>query len=1342
MEKTFDAFISYGRADSKAFATKIYEQLTAKGFKVWFDQNDIPLAVDFQEQINDGIEKAHNFIFIIAPHSVNSEYCLKEINLAVKYNKRIIPLLHVERITQEIYQQRNPNKTEKDWQKHQAKGLHLTYGNPKMHEIICKINSLNFGENEDIFDSKLKKLVATIHENKDYVEQHTNYLIQGLEWTINQQQTNYLLVGEERKKATNWLLKKFEELPPCTPSDIHCEFISESIKNANNLMTDVFLAYAEQDEDIKEKIRKSLMRESLTVWTNKTDIKTGITFQEAINQGVEEADNFVYLISPHSIESEYCQQELAHAFANNKRIIPLLIQEIELDSIPSQVRELQFIDFTAYQQEEKYQESITQLLKELKQDSHYYEKHKSLLVKALKWQRQNYNSSLLLRGYNLQHFEAWLKTAQIRNEHPSIPLQEKFINASLKQPEKASLEVFISYSRTDSDLARKLNDRLQELGKTTWFDQENIATGTDFQQEIYRGIESSDHFLFIISPKSINSPYCADEVEYAQKLGKRFVTILHRPLSAKDKQKLHPTLKSIEWLNFNQHGGEFAANFNELVRTLDTDRDHVRSHTEWSQKALKWQQMEQDEALLLRGSELNIAKNWLSEAQKNNKQPAATELQQQFIGASQELSDRLLKEKKQRKRNETIAVVAAFFLLTSFSIFAGFQWRKATISQIEALRQSTQLNRQSNQDIEALLDYLKIVKLLNSGLLKLFKPHEELKNLRQAIPKVVYTTREFNRLETDGLPVHTVDFQSIVDSEMIITQDTRGISLWHLDGKLKQKYTWKEVDAILEQSDGNLYQTLKEKYLLPVFSFSPDGKMLAQYNEHGKVFVLNNDGTLHKTFQASNRMITEIKFSPDSRIIATASWDSEVKLWNLDGTLSKKLQGHSESVNGLDFSSDGEIIATASNDKTVKLWNLDGSLLKTLKGHQAEVWGVSISPDSQMIATASNDGTVKLWNRKGTLLKTFEGHQNVVRAVGFSRDGKVLASAGDDGTVKLWQLPGTPLTRLNHTLDEVHTVSFSPDSQKLATTRGHGHATFWDKDGMKLETKQKHYGPISILKFSPDGKLIVSAAGDRSVRVSLADGSSSFLLEGHIGEVTQQEVLAVSFSPNSQIFVLGDIKGKIKIWGRDRTLQKTVEGHNGRIWEVSFSSDGEVFASGSDDGTVKLWNRDGSFNRTILEHDHRVFGVAFSPEQNRNKQIIAVAVANGTVKLFNRDGIEIKTFQAHDRIVSAVAFSPNGELIGTVGYDKTVKLWNRDGTLHKTFYGHDDDVKTLAFSPDGKTLASVSKDNTVNLWNLDAGLDLDSLSEYTCDWLRNYLEHHPNLKEEERKLCDGIGEEK
>jgi hypothetical protein len=56
----FDVFISYGREDSKAFAIELNRQLTEQGLITWFDQEDIPLAVDYQKQINTGIEKAHN----------------------------------------------------------------------------------------------------------------------------------------------------------------------------------------------------------------------------------------------------------------------------------------------------------------------------------------------------------------------------------------------------------------------------------------------------------------------------------------------------------------------------------------------------------------------------------------------------------------------------------------------------------------------------------------------------------------------------------------------------------------------------------------------------------------------------------------------------------------------------------------------------------------------------------------------------------------------------------------------------------------------------------------------------------------------------------------------------------------------------------------------------------------------------------------------------------------------------------------------------------------------------------------------------------------------------------
>ncbi len=674
-----DAFISYGRADSKAFATQLYAQLLKQGLQVWFDQNDIPLGVDYQKQIDDGLEKSHNFLFIIAPHSVNSLYCRLEIELALRRNKRIIPLLHVEQITQEIWQQRNPHRPLSAWEDYQTKGLHSSF--PNMHPAIAKINWVYMREGIDDFETSFAGLLEIFQRHQDYVHQHTYLLAKALEWERHQKQSRYLLIGEERLKAETWLKFKFQnEQPPCEPTDLHCELIGESIKNAENLMTQVFLCYADQDRAFMEKIARTLRREGITIWTNKTDIKSGDEFEEVIHRGIEQADNIVYLMSPASVKSEYCQQELVYARSFNKRIIPLLIAEIDLEQISSELRALQFLNFPHDQDELKYRADAAKLIRILRQDAAYYEQRKILLVKALKWERQKRNPSILLRGYNLRQAEAWLKVAKeqsavsrsadapgvanatlTRSQHPPTSLHEEFIAESLKQPPDAALDVFISYSRKDSDFVRKLNDVLQIQNKKTWFDQESIASGEDFQREIFKGIESSNNFLFIISPSSIESPYCASEVEYAKKLNKRIVTILYQKV---DPTKLHPVLASVQWIDFGNHGGDFLTNFGELTRTLDADPEYTRNHTRLLLKAMEWEREGRDDSFLLRSKDLKASMQWLELSA--NKEPSPTKLQLQYLEASQELPKR--KVKQRTVLLTSLAVTALVCIARSFGL--------------------------------------------------------------------------------------------------------------------------------------------------------------------------------------------------------------------------------------------------------------------------------------------------------------------------------------------------------------------------------------------------------------------------------------------------------------------------------------------------------------------------------------------------------------------------------------------------------------------------------------------------------------------------------------------------
>lgn len=69
-------------------------------------------------------------------------------------------------------------------------------------------------------------------------------------------------------------------------------------------------------------------------------------------------------------------------------------------------------------------------------------------------------------------------------------------------------DIFISYSRRDLGFAQKIVDALAASKLDTWIDWKSIPKGEDWQQEIYRGIEEADAFLFLISPDSVVSEPC------------------------------------------------------------------------------------------------------------------------------------------------------------------------------------------------------------------------------------------------------------------------------------------------------------------------------------------------------------------------------------------------------------------------------------------------------------------------------------------------------------------------------------------------------------------------------------------------------------------------------------------------------------------------------------------------------------------------------------------------------------------------------------------------------------------------------------------------------------------
>lgn len=65
---------------------------------------------------------------------------------------------------------------------------------------------------------------------------------------------------------------------------------------------------------------------------------------------------------------------------------------------------------------------------------------------------------------------------------------------------KENMDVFISYSRSDTQVAEQLYKALTAQGKRVWYDQNNITAGGLFMDEIRKAINTAQYFVPILTP--------------------------------------------------------------------------------------------------------------------------------------------------------------------------------------------------------------------------------------------------------------------------------------------------------------------------------------------------------------------------------------------------------------------------------------------------------------------------------------------------------------------------------------------------------------------------------------------------------------------------------------------------------------------------------------------------------------------------------------------------------------------------------------------------------------------------------------------------------------------------
>src|SRR5262249_18754498 len=88
---------------------------------------------------------------------------------------------------------------------------------------------------------------------------------------------------------------------------------------------------------------------------------------------------------------------------------------------------------------------------------------------------------------------------------------------------------FLSYARTNQEIALRFADALIEAGVSVWVDQYDILPSQHWDQAVETALRGCRGMLVMLSPASVASPNVADEVAVALESGKQVVPVLIEP---------------------------------------------------------------------------------------------------------------------------------------------------------------------------------------------------------------------------------------------------------------------------------------------------------------------------------------------------------------------------------------------------------------------------------------------------------------------------------------------------------------------------------------------------------------------------------------------------------------------------------------------------------------------------------------------------------------------------------------------------------------------------------------------------------------------------------------------
>ena len=167
---------------------------------------------------------------------------------------------------------------------------------------------------------------------------------------------------------------------------------------------------------------------------------------------------------------------------------------------------------------------------------------------------------------------------------------------------------------------------------------------------------------------------------------------------------------------------------------------------------------------------------------------------------------------------------------------------------------------------------------------------------------------------------------------------------------------------------------------------------------------------------------------------------------------------------------------------------------QTVLGHHTQViTTVRWSPtDGQCLASASYDGTIRVWDVQATenpiiLCDRSRKEDFRITYVAWSPDGQSLSAACSDGNLRIWTLDAPDQPQVLSRQGGVKFVAWSPTVDGcLASASFDGTVCLWEineSDYSSIQQRIRQYCGVNHIDWSPDGTRLACASEDNSIHV-------------------------------------------------------------------------------------------------------------------------------------------------------------------------------------------------------------------------------------------------------------------